>query len=651
MAYHLGVTVQVAERGQIYTSEDLSFWQPRVSGTTNSLRAVTFFGDRLVITGERGTVLYADSLEDFQLVPLPTADWLEGVAASTTTIVAVGDNCAIYTSSDGAAWSRENPPTGSTNWLRGVAFGGSIFVAVGERGFIATANTTGKTWTKRTSGVSTHLNRVAYINGKFWVVGDSGVLLCGNGTGTTWTPITSLSTTNHLYTVAGVTNTILVGGEKELQLSENFGTNWSNELSASKSLPARNWTYLSSVWEDTLFLTAGRTGNIFEGFKTNSAGDYLWVERNESIRTWLWDVHRAPEFYVAVGDYATVMTSSRGVNWELELVPDAVTNSILLGVGGSASGLVAVGNRGSLIFSPDIITNVVFTNLDNTTVTNPVSLMGTLWQAMSPPTTNDLQGVTYGAGKYVVTGGNGAILTSTDGTNWSPAVNLSTKFLSSVEHFPGGYVATGDGGTILGSLDGSAWTARVSGTTNWIYRVRYLNNLLIAVGENGAILTSTDGLGLLWAPQTSGTTKWLNDVEFIEGTWYVIGNQGTVLVSTNAIDWTDIGTLTQKSLFGLAANSGQVLAVGIEGAIVRSQLTPINDPIEFLEIGRAAQQITLLISGFTDQRFTLMRGTNLVDWEDGVTLEFLDRSGTLLYLDNVDTNNLPREFFRGRIAP
>ncbi|PYJ01275.1 MAG: hypothetical protein DME25_18450, partial [Verrucomicrobia bacterium] len=36
MAYGLGLTVAVAERGQIYTSEDLALWEPQDSHTTNS---------------------------------------------------------------------------------------------------------------------------------------------------------------------------------------------------------------------------------------------------------------------------------------------------------------------------------------------------------------------------------------------------------------------------------------------------------------------------------------------------------------------------------------------------------------------------------------------------------------------------------------
>src|SRR5258705_9993 len=100
MAYGIGLTAAVTERGQIFTSEDLQFWQPRDSGTTNSLRAVIFFNGRLIITGERGTVLYGESLDDLRLINLETPDWLDGVAASPNLLATVGDRGAIYTSTN-----------------------------------------------------------------------------------------------------------------------------------------------------------------------------------------------------------------------------------------------------------------------------------------------------------------------------------------------------------------------------------------------------------------------------------------------------------------------------------------------------------------------------------------------------------------------
>ena len=187
MAYSptLGLGVQVAERGQIYTSDDLSTWLPRDSGVTNALRAVAFFGPRTVITGEAGVVLYADSVDDFipgTLLDGPTGDWLEAVAASTQTLVAVGDNGAVYTSTDGVNWKRQ---VSLGQWLRGVAFGNGTFVAVGESGLIATSPD-GTNWTSRASGTTTNLNRVAFTGNFFTAVGEGGVALTSTNKGSSW---------------------------------------------------------------------------------------------------------------------------------------------------------------------------------------------------------------------------------------------------------------------------------------------------------------------------------------------------------------------------------------------------------------------------------------------------------------------------------
>ena len=156
---------------------------------------------------------------------------------------------------------------------------------------------------------------------------------------------------------------------------------------------------------------------------------------------------------------------------------------------------------------------------------------------------------------FVVTGGAGTILTSTNTTNWTVR-SVTSAFLSGVTAFPGGLVAVGDLGAIVTSSDGVQWTPRNSGTTNWLYRVHYFGGKLIAVGENGYIVTSQDGM--TWSRQASGTTLWLNDVAYIDDTYFIVGAQGTVLASTDAINWTNIGTISQKTLYGTAAHNGQL---------------------------------------------------------------------------------------------
>lgn len=647
MAYGLGLTVQAGERGQIFTSEDLRFWIPRDSGVTNSLRGAAFLGNRLLLTGERGTILWADSLEEFNRLDLGTGDWLEGVATSGSLAVAVGDNGAVYSSATGTNWTREMVPF--TNWLRAVTVGGNTFLAVGEGGRIATRAGNGA-WSVENSGTTAHLNGAAFIGNQFWVVGNSGTVLRANSSAKSWTPVAGTGATNHLYSVSGTNDTVLLAGRGELRL-QLAGAAWTDEIRGNPTAPAPDWTYYSALWQGSLFFAAGRSGLMLEGFQTNS-GPLLWIERAEPLRIWLWDVLRLPDFYVAAGDRGLVLTSGNGARWNTELVPDVATNTVFLGVGGDTNGLVVTGSRGVLLFSANTITNVVSTNVvsgTNLVLTNPASTLGLQWQAAGVPVTNDLAAAARANGSWVVVGGGGTILTSTDGLSWARQTAPSSKFLSGITAWSGGWVATGDGGTLLHSTDATNWVAQNAGTTNWIFRVQRAGTSLLAVGENGTILTSNDGLN--WTARPSGTTEWLNQVAWINNTAFVCGTRGTLLSSTNLGEWTVLPLPTEKALYGVAGNADQLVVAGVEGALLRGPLREPADPFRFVSFSRDSARNLLLVSGKLDQRFRLERSTNLTDWVDGVAFELLEESGTLLILESPDLEALPREFIRGRLLP
>lgn len=649
MTAKLGVKIQVAEHGQLYTSEDYQLWLPKTTGVTNSLRSVTFLGERVIVSAESGLILYADSLEEFTPVSLGTTDWLESVAASDNTAVAVGDNGSVYISSDGAAWTLKNLPANNKTWLRSVAYGGNGFVTVGENGYVATGNSAAQSWTARSSGISSHLNRVAYVTDKFWAVGNNGQILKSTD-GSSWTKITSVSLTNNLYAIAGTNSSILVAGDQIALLSEDGGTTWKVQTSAADvAEPAPVWTYYSAIYTDGTYLLGGRSGMTLEGFKTNTTAQ-VWVERNDSYRQWLWSVCRLSDFYVAVGDHATILTSSRGVNWELELPPNEATNNIFLGVGGTTNGAVIVGNQGTILFSAPTPVTVLYTNKDATVTTNVLSTLGTLWQAVAPrPVSVDLQGVALMNNLYLTCGGTGTILTSANGLNWAAQNSGTTAFLSSMATNSSLVVAVGNLGTILTSPNGTNWTVRNSGTSRWLFHVKQFDGSFVAVGEFGTILTSPDGI--TWTSRTSGVTNWLNDVERVNGEFFVAGNQGVMLRSTNLVNWTSSTMPTQKSLFGLASNGGQLVTVGVEGAIIRANISADLTPLKFVDYGVASGQSLVLLSGLTDQKFAMESSTNLVDWVEGVTFEIVDRSGTLLIKQINDTTVTNQQFLRARMVP
>jgi len=615
MAYADGLYVQVGERGQVFTSTDLSLWIPRETLTFAALRGVTWFGSRLVITGEAGTVLYSDDAVQFELIDLGTTNWLESVAASPDRVVAVGDWGAIYSSPNAVDWTLV--PVSFTNiWLRGIAYGNGSFVTVGESGFIATS-ADGTAWQEQASGTQTHLNRVAWTGDRFLAVGDGGQAFSSSA-GTDWQPVVT-GATNALFAVAGVPGSQAVAGNVELRLSKTGA--WSDQLGATLSAPAPAWTYYAALHDGIGHVVAGASGMTVASTETN--GVVHWNTPTDPIRSWLWQVARTPDHYLAVGDRGTILSSPNGIDWDLELVPSSVTNSVLLGVGGSTNLFLAVGSQGTILWAANIF----------------------LWNPVEPaPTPNDLQGVLFDGTQYLVCGGAGTVLTSPNGTNWTARSTPTTSFLMSVERFPDGYVAVGEDGVILTSSDATSWTRRTVSTTNWLSQVRWLNGVLLAVGENGTILTSTNGMS--WKTRVSGTERWLNAVDFVSGTWLVAGNQGTALVSPDLTNWFNIGTITRKSLYGLVIHEGQLITVGSEGVILRSQLVPPTTPVAIAQYSRPSGQNLFLFAGVPDQQFYLQSSTDLASWTNQAHLEFLDSSGTLLYLEPPDTEALPVQVYR-----
>ncbi len=649
-----GMVVQVAERGQIYTSSDLEAWLPQESGTGQHLRAVTVLGQRILVTGAEGTVLYADAGGSFQpgtLVDGATTNWLEGVAASSTLAVAVGDNGAIYSTPDGIHWKRQD--SGTNAWLRGVAAGNNRFVAVGERGCVLTSPD-GTNWMQRPLVFTNHLNRIRYDGSLFTVVGEGGSVLT-SADGSSWRTVWT-GATGALYDSVRSGRDRLILGDQEVRLSVNGSLVWSDQLSGSGGPPL--WTYYAAVASSNGFLIAGSSGMMAEATPATLAG-YAWTAKASLWRNWLWDVVWVPDLFVAVGDRGTVLTSADGVGWSLEYPPLAFTNAVFLGVGGTTNLLVAAGSQGALAISPADFVDVIFTNESGVVVTQAVSTLGVVWREVSPPpVTNDLQGVTFHDGRYWVVGGQGVVLSSTNGSAWSRGSAPTPSFLSSIAGYPDGLVATGDDGTIVRSSDGSDWSLVPSETSNWLYRVRFLNGQLIALGQNGFLATSTNGLA--WTPRDTGTSNWLNDVAWVGGRFWAVGAQGTVLASPDAVSWAPAAGITLKAMYGAATDSQRLIAVGLEGAILRSPIVADPTPIEILSYSRALAtngmtvESLLLFGGHTDQRFTLDYGSGIESnaWITGPRLEFYDPSATLYYLESVAlTNAPPREFYRATLLP
>ena len=673
MAWTGYLSVQVAELGQLYTGTDFLGWVPQNSGTTNDLQAVKFFGQRIVFLGANGTVGYSDDGVKFTASALSTpdtpADWLVDMAVSSNLVVSVGDNGVIYTSSDGVAWHYQgrapNNPNG--DWLLSAAWGGGTFVITGENGYLATSPN-GTNWTTQSSGVSDDLMRVTWISATnpvslfpytgFWAVTYDGKAIYSTNSGASWKSFSLGVSTNILYAAAANSTSGLLAGDTDVRLGTS-AANWQRQTSSLQNpSSAPSWTYYCALWDNTngVYRLGGDDGMMVAGTPSTN-NTYDWEMQYPDIdRSLLWQATVVNGLYVAVGDYATIMTSDNGGDWDIEAVPQtnsiSLANTVFFCVGGNSNLLIAAGNSGSLAVSPNTSVNVVLTNVDGTLSTNAASSLGVVWYSLPAPATNDLTGICAFSNKFYLAGSSATLLSSANGTNWTRvAVPAAGSIdLAGLASSSNTLVAVGDQGLILSSSDGTTWVKQTSGTANGLFRVRYLNGCFLALGENGTILKSTNGLS--WSPMISGTTNWVNDAVMVSNVCYVVGNQGTVLASSNFLNWTNIGCITYQSLYGAAEQNGQLVVVGLQGTILRSQIIPnLTSPIFFYYYAQASGQNIFYVSGAPDQQFTLDYSTNLKTWTTGPLLDLIYGSGTLTFLTSLGANPPPAQFYRATLVP
>ena len=699
MAWNGTLGVQVCELGRIYTSPDLVNWFPQNSGLTNDLQAVTFFGNRTIVTGANGAIAYSDDGVNFTNSSVSTTNWLVSVAASSNLVVAVGDNGVVYTSTTGAKWYLQSPPPNLVySWLTSVAYGNGVFVTTGDTGggnisYVANS-TNGTNWTQQASSYFNNygnLEAVAWINTSgsrtnfpytgFWTVSDAGYAFYSTNNGVNWNKFTMLGSTNVLYTIAADNLTGLLAGDTEVRLGSYLAASnrvsWPDQTGvAANTAPA--WTYFAAVSQTNgVYELAGYDGELVQSYINPTNGNYNWTTLYNCARDWLWQITYANGLYVAVGDNARIMTSGNGADWDIEEV--SATNSVnatstaFFGVCGSTNLLLAAGSQGSLAVSPNFLVPVIQTNTDGSLSTNNSSSLGIIWYSLSAPanTTNDLTAVCTFSNKFYLAGGNGSIFslsftnwaslntnninTRLGGTNWTKLTTPTTNDLSGITVFTnlvftnGLLVACGDYGKILLSTNGTTWATNASGVNTGLLRVHCFNGRLLVVGENGALLTSTNATS--WTKVSSGVTNWLNDAIMVSNTCYVVGNQGVVLTSTNFTNWVSVGTITTESLDGAATQNGQLVVVGYGGMILRSQIVPVTTPVNFIEYSQSAGYNLFSVAGTVDQQFTLDSSTNLVNWVTGPLENLIYGDGSLIFYESLPANPSPHQFYRCTVVP
>ena len=160
-------------------------------------------------------------------------------------------------------------------------------------------------------------------------------------------------------------------------------------------------------------------------------------------------------------------------------------------------------------------------------------------------------------------------MVSDDGSRWV-SVNSGVATCSDITFGNGKYVVVGWNGAILTSSDGLIWSSRLSGTTQHLVAVAFDGVTFVAGGPIGTVLTSSNGV--VWTERDTRAVlagENINDLQFINGQLLASGRFGGIFASSDGKSWTrrrsSSSLSPDLSVFGIAFGNARYVAVGEKG--------------------------------------------------------------------------------------
>ncbi|MCP4153893.1 MAG: hypothetical protein GY757_39570 [bacterium] len=551
--------VSVGYFGTIYTSPNGTNWTKQTSGTASHLHAVKYINtgtrSHFVAVGFDGTIIESTNGIDWNDCSQSGVTHLKGISYGNNLYVAVGYGGHIYTSSDCLQWNLTIAKDGNgvnvTNRLEDIVYSTELsrFVIAGGTGTILTSPDA-VTWSKKSSGTDKNLKGAAYGNGVFAVVSVWGAIVTSIDGGDTWSlkaepavwgdSLFSVTYGNSMFVAVGYMGRTLTSGDD--------GETWTEQVH-QKTLDA---TFYGVVYGNSRFVTVG--GDV------PAEEDKFYYSADPGTGPWTWNpaeysglsdlkavAFNGASIFTAVGNDGTILTSADGINW---IQRSSGTVSHLLGVKYVNSHFVALGFDGTIISSTDGIT----------------------WENRSQSgITQHLTSIAYGNSHYIAVGYGCAIYTSTDCRLWTSIIvtdgngdvipNRLEDIVYSTEQTR--FVIVGGVGTILTSTDGSTWTPVASNTGKNLKGIAYGGGLFAAGSTRGALIDSSDGEN--WALQEASTTwgKSLFSFTFGNSILLAVGYEGRTVAYTDE-GWETIAPKgnIDTTLYGVTYGVSKFVAVG-----------------------------------------------------------------------------------------
>lgn len=452
-----------------------------------------------------------------------------------------------------------NPVTRTNNsQYNSVVFAQGLYVAVGQAGQIITS-TDALSWHNVNSGTVNDLTGVTYALGNYIVVGSRGTIMI-SPQGSVWQTIS-------INNIVNLTSVHLLNGI--LWATAASGNLWASTdaINWSEVVTGNTQILYSITYGAGLYVAVGASGALI----TSSNGS-TWTASNAISGLDLYVVSYQNSQFIATGQNTRTWYSTDGLVWNTSLVDGFVgtfsdnSNNFWLTswgdiyTGGLPGSVTRVGSAGDDVFNNfghDTVNGIAIAVTQTGRIYYSTDGIHFSQAATGYPA---LRGVFRDTQRWIVTGDNGTILTSTNGYTWTAQTSGTSVALNSATiHAGSTYVVVGASGTILTSPNAVTWTAQTTGITQDLYDVFCMYQgsgvfQTVASGQDGYILTSNDVVS--WNVVLAGSVNvngistrlggihrgnyfsWTNTSLINLTTYVFVGDNGMVLTTSDLTNWT-----------------------------------------------------------------------------------------------------------------
>ena len=527
--------------------------------TAEYLSGVASVSGRIVAAGGAGTVLDSADGTNWS-VQRVGKEKFQSVASSGTTLLATSGGSNVWLSTDGLTWKPQTVTLPDQTSLGNLIWDGSRWVAFNDNYSTPQSllvSTDGATWTKladlpsydTSTGLSRNINALAYTGTRYVVAGgfmDSNnqssslpPYLATTSDGTDWQEISlgdfSATTGNQVREVVWTGSQLVLVGTNDMVFTSPDGTTWTKRTMTSGGM------YISALtWTGTQLVAFSR--NFMTG------GNGTTYTSTDGVA---WTGTAAPDFgsfaitkatwtgslVVAVDDSGSLFTSPTGSTFTRRLPTTSTSTASISAVGVSPTGLLALGTSGN----GNVLKSTTGDTWTSATATGLSNLLtgvvwsGSQWVGMEGPTQFSFAT-------------SAIVATSSDGVAWHESSLLSNPVAFSRIAVGGGKLVVV--GSVMNvdvslpflqtSTDGSTWTTpTLPAGQGRLSDITYTGSQWVAVGSigfggTGLVLTSPDGVK--WTSRTMPGGGAINTVASSQALIVAVTNSGT-LTSANGIAW------------------------------------------------------------------------------------------------------------------